>query len=194
MESKQGDVDTLLLDNTEESRLPCLRKYPNLDRVTILSFAFLLLFTAFNSADNLAAKILREDGYSSLGFYSMALLYLVFAVTGFFSKSLVPYLSSFFKPLPMILGSFCYFLRILSFLLPAYFGSNYHTLITISILIAAIFNGFGSGILWVAQGEYMSEAATDETKGFYFSYFIMIFMVSQIVGNLVAGLVITASG
>ena len=144
----------------------------------MLSLAFLMLFTAFNSADNLAAKVLREDGYKALGFYSMGLLYLVFSVTGFFSKTLVPYLSGFYKPLPMVLGSFCYFLRIISFLLPAYFGTNYHTLNTIVILLAAVFNGFGAGILWVAQGEYMSESATDATKGFFFSYFFVIFMFS----------------
>jgi MFS family permease len=51
-------------------------------------------------------------------------------------------------------------------------------------------NGFGAGLLWVAQGEYVTNCATDETKGFYFSYFFIIFMISQIVGNLVAGFVL----
>ena len=67
-----------------------MSKYHNLDRVTHVAIAFLLIFTAFNSADNLAAKVLREDDFAALGFYSMAALYLVFALTGFFSKAIVP--------------------------------------------------------------------------------------------------------
>jgi MFS family permease len=55
-------------------------------------------------------------------------------------------------------------------------------------------NGFGAGILWTAQGEYVTECATEETKGFYFSYFFIIFMISQIIGNLVAAFVLEYSG
>jgi len=164
--------------------------------------AFLLLFTAFNSADNLAAKVLKEDGFAGLGFYSMAALYLVFAITGFFSKGLVHKLSgtSETKRLPMFIGGLCYFVRILFFLLPAYFKTESHswltspTTITVLIIVTAMLNGFGAGILWVAQGEYLSLCATEATKGFYFSYFFVIFMVSQIIGNLVAGFVIRLSG
>jgi hypothetical protein len=84
-------------------------KYKNIDRVTHAAFAFLLLFTAFNSADNLAAKVLREDGFDALGFYSMAALYLMFALTGFFSKAIVHKMSGDAptKKLPMFLGGLC---------------------------------------------------------------------------------------
>ena len=70
-----------------------MAKYVNLDRVTLAAVAFLLLFTAFNSADNLAAKVLHEDSFQSLGFYSMAALYLAFAIAGFFAKAIVRTLS-----------------------------------------------------------------------------------------------------
>lgn len=62
------------------------------------------------------------------------------------------------------------------------------------IILTAVFNGFGAGILWVAQGEYVTLCATEETKGFYFSYFFIIFMISQIIGNLVAAFVLKFSG
>jgi hypothetical protein len=178
------------------------KKYANLDRVSVLSLAFLLIFTAFNSADNLAAKVLREDGFAGLGFYSIAALYLVFAITGFVSKGLVRKLSGKSESLriPMFIGGLCYFVRILFFLLPAYFKTESHswltspTSITVLIIVTAMLNGFGAGILWVAQGEYLSLCASEETKGFYFSYFFVIFMISQIIGNLVAGFVIRLSG
>lgn len=175
-----------LLDEGEKRKEGFFKKYRNLDRVSVLSIAFMLLFTAFNSADNLAAKILREDGFEGLGFYSMAALYLVFAITGFFSKGLVHKMSdnSETKRLPMFIGGLCYFLRIMFFLLPAYFKSESHswltspTTITVLIIVTAMFNGFGAGILWVAQGEYLSNCASEQTKGFYFSYFFFIFMIS----------------
>ena len=112
----------------------------------------MLLFTAFNSADNLAAKILREDGYDALGFYSMACLYLVFAITGFASKGIVNILRTerFGYRLPLFLGGTCYFLRIMCFLLPAYYGPDHHTLTSTLILVTAGLNGLGAGILWVS--------------------------------------------
>jgi hypothetical protein len=166
-------------------------KYRNLDRVTLAAFAFLLLFTAFNSADNLAAKVLREDGFEALGFYSMTALYLVFALTGFFSKAIVHKISGAgpTKRLAMAIGGLCYFLRIVCFLLPAAYHSYPHDssplpfylnqgFIAAAIILTAMLNGFGGGILWVAQGEYVTSCATEETKGFYFSYFFIIFMIS----------------
>ncbi len=171
-------------------------KYKNFDRVTLAAISFLLLFTAFNSADNLAAKILREDGYDALGFYSMACLYLVFAITGFFSKALVNSMKtkSLHYRLPLFLGGLCYFFRILCFLLPATYGRSHHTLTSSLILVTAALNGFGAGILWVAQSAYVTSCATPDTKGFYFSYFFIIFMISQIVGNLVAAFLLRYNG
>ena len=51
-------------------------------------------------------------------------------------------------------------------------------------------NGFGSGILWVAQGKYVGECASDHNKGFFFGYFWAFFMASQILGNLIAALIL----
>ena len=138
--------------NLLKPKVSFAEKYPNFDRVTVATLSFLLLFTAFNSADNLAAKVLRDDGYSELGFYSMSCLYLVFAITGFTSKALVNKLKtpSLGYRLPLFLGGTCYFFRILCFLLPATYGSNYHTVTSVLILVTAALNGFGAGILWVA--------------------------------------------
>jgi len=51
-------------------------------------------------------------------------------------------------------------------------------------IICAIVGGFGSSIIWVAQGQYFSKCATAETKGFYFGFFWSIYACSQIFGNL----------
>jgi len=126
----------------------------------------------------------------------MASLYLVFAITGFTSKALVSKLKtpSLGYRLPLFIGGICYFLRILCFLLPAIYGTSYHTLTSVLILLTAALNGFGAGLLWVAQSAYVTSCATASTKGFYFSYFFVIFMVSQIVGNLVAAFLLRYQG
>ena len=62
------------------------------------------------------------------------------------------------------------------------------------IIVTAILNGVGAGILWVSQAEYVTLCATEETKGFYFSYFFIIFMISQIAGNLGAAFMLRDHG
>ena len=58
------------------------------------------------------------------------------------------------------------------------------------MIISAVINGFGAAILWVAQGYYIADCANKQNKGFFYSYFWAIFMLSQILGNLIASLVI----
>lgn len=63
-----------------------------------------------------------------------------------------------------VIGSFCYSLYVASFILPAlkfenpdashwYYNSKF---IIASILMAAVVNGIGAAMLWVAQGWYIS--------------------------------------
>eukprot|EP00347_Sterkiella_histriomuscorum_P004956 403358441 len=178
-----------------------LDKYPNLDRVTILSFAFLLIFIAFDSADNLAAKAMKDDGFDSLGFYSMSVLYFVFALGSFFSTAIVNKIGYKYT---LFGGSLTYFVRQLCFILPAYYGEypsarNQSILMTQNfiyavVLVSSLINGLGCGILWTSEGKFVSSCATDETKGFFFGYFYLIFMSSQVFGNLIAALVLGSGG
>merc|ERR550532_835499 len=96
----------------------------------------------------------------------------------------------------MVLGAFCYWLYITSFLLPSasikYQGSMDFdkTLIEAVILISATLNGFGASILWVAKGRYISRIACDENKGTFNSIFWAFFMMSIIVGTLFAAVLL----
>lgn len=58
------------------------------------------------------------------------------------------------------------------------------------ILVAAVINGFGAAILWVAQGQYISRCANDKNKGEYNSIFWALFMCSGVVGNLMGAFVV----
>jgi MFS family permease len=64
------------------------------------------------------------------------------------------------------------------------------TLIEYLLVLTGAINGFGAGILWVAQGKFISECACDENKGFFNSFFWCFFMASNIIGNLVAGFIL----
>jgi hypothetical protein len=169
--------------------------YTNLDRITIISVGFLLLFIAFNSAANLSAEAMKADDLDGLGFYTMATLYFVFAFSSFFSTGIVNKMGT---KTSLVVGALCYFFWVLCFLCPAYYAQNKDSTLFllnrnfiyfISLFSAGV-NGFGAGILWVANGFYISECACDSNKGFFNSYFWAIFMMSQIFGNLIAAIVL----
>ena len=46
------------------------------------------------------------------------------------------------------------------------------------LVIFAVLNGFGAGILWCALGIYISEAATEKSKGYLFGIFWFFYMSS----------------
>jgi len=63
------------------------------------------------------------------------------------------------------------------------------------LYVGQVITGLGQSMIWVAQGEYISLCATDDTRGFYFGLFWSIYMSSQIFGNFTGAIIITrASG
>jgi MFS family permease len=64
------------------------------------------------------------------------------------------------------------------------------TFIQAMLIVTAAINGIGAGILWVAQGNFVSCCACDENLGFLHMYFWAFFMGSQISGNVIAGAVL----
>jgi len=63
--------------------------YTNFGRLCIITLAFTFIFTAFEATENFTSKALRDDDFNNLGFLSLALLYLVFALCSFFSTAIV---------------------------------------------------------------------------------------------------------
>ena len=59
-----------------------------------------------------------------------------------------------------------------------------------TVLLTSILNGFGIGVNQPAAGNYISDCASEKTKGFYFAFFWSFFMGSQIVGNLIGAYVL----
>lgn len=56
-----------------------------------------------------------------------------------------------------------------------FFSYGFVTVITI---ITSFLNGFGEGIAQPASGKFISDCATEKTKGFFFAYFWAFYMGS----------------
>eukprot|EP00347_Sterkiella_histriomuscorum_P010332 403376713 len=161
------------LNNTSSG----LGKYrQNIWQATHCSLNFFGLFTAFNAAQNVQSEALEEDG---------------FAVGCIFSSSVLNKIGDIKC---MALGSLINTPWIFAFALCGMKKENpedqsfYYRedFITFLIILLSIINGFGQAVQWVGQGKYLSDCATEETKGFFFSYFWVFYMSSQIFGNLIA--------
>ena len=97
--------------------------WTNIGQVTILSIGFLLLFTSFNTCQNFSSKVLKDDGFDNLGFYSLGLLYFVFAICSFFSTAIVRKIGK--VKISMSIGASCYALWVICFLLPSFYQKYY---------------------------------------------------------------------
>lgn len=160
----------------------------NIGQVTIISLAFLLIFTAFGTCQNFASKIMKLNGFRDLGNISLAMLYLFFAFGGFFSTAIINRIKSL--RLSLCLAGLSYSSWIICFIPPSLHSETnkeewpmLHSnacrkLIQVSLILSAMINGLGAGILWVSQGKFISICASDSNRGFINAYFWMIFMSS----------------
>ena len=130
-------------------------QHKNLDRVTVLSVGFLMVFIAFNSAANLSGQALTNDGLDNLGFLTSAFLYLVFAFTSFFAAPLVTWMG---PEVSLFVGGLCYSFWVLCFIPAAFYPDHKDDgsflfeksfIYGLSFFSSAV-NGVGAGILWVA--------------------------------------------
>jgi hypothetical protein len=67
----------------------------------------------------LTTKVLKDNGFGQLGYYSLAVSFMLFGMFSFLSAPIVRKLGS---RISLSVGSFCFGLRICSFLLPIYFA------------------------------------------------------------------------
>jgi fluoride ion exporter CrcB/FEX len=88
---------------------------PNFWLLILISLGFLLLFTAFSTAQNLTTKILEDNDFGKLGFYALAVLYCTFGCFSFLSAPIVTYLGN---KLSLFIGAMCYVVYNAIFILP----------------------------------------------------------------------------
>ena len=96
--------------------------------------------------------MLEKSNFGSMGFYSLAVLNVVFALSSFVAP---PFVNKCGERFTMFLSALCYSTYIASFILasvPDQFPDkeiNRPLFITL-LFVGAIINGFGCAILWVA--------------------------------------------
>lgn len=156
--------------------------------VIVVSFAFLLLFTSFQSLQNLQSSLNKDN---NLGLISLIVIY----------ASLI--LSCMFVP-PVLIGILrCKWTLVLSMgCYSAFIAANYYprwyTLAFSSILV-----GFGAAPLWSSKCAYLTTTAIAYAKANnedqdvvitrFFGIFFMIFQSAQVWGNLISSVVLQQS-
>ena len=176
--------------------------WTNFPQLVLVSSAFLLLFTAFNTCGNLITKILNDDKLGNLGFLAILVLYVCFSASSFFSTAIVNKIGR--SGLSMSIGAAGYAIFIACFILPAFMAKKVHdtghvpdsgflskTPIYICYFISAAACGVGAGIIWTAQGSWVNRAACESNKGFYNSFAWAMFMASNIIGSAIAGAIMS---
>ncbi|KFO20788.1 protein unc-93 homolog A isoform X1 [Fukomys damarensis] len=156
----------------------------SLKNVLVISFGFLLLFTAYGSLQNLQSSLHSEGG---LGVATLSSLYGAVLLSSMF---LPPIFIKRFGCKWTIIGAMgCY----VAFSL-GNFKSSWYTLVPTSVLL-----GLGAAPLWSAQCTYLTILGNSQARKVgelgknvvnkYFGVFFFIFQSSGVWGNLISSLV-----
>lgn len=172
----------------EETKKTKNQKYLNLPNVVYLGFLFLVGYIPFMTVQNLITEIEKANHFDSLGFQLLAVLYLFQMIGAILGASIA---SKIGMKLTFGIGFVCLSMMVFCQILTAWRaqknqkdnqdGSSFLTskaFVIPTLFICHIISGFGQAIIWIAQGEYISECGTEETHGFFFALFWAFYMAS----------------
>lgn len=156
--------------------------------LAVLCLAFFTLMSAYSSIQNLQSSVVP----GKLGYWSLAAAYAGFCFCSLLVSSTA---TEILKPkYTLVLGSAAY-----TALLAANIYPRAYTL-----LPAAAINGIGAGLIWTAQGAYLTNTAVNYAKaigqpvlsvmGLFNGIFICNVQMSQLVGNLLGSLILLFGG
>lgn len=143
--------------------------------VVLVGVAFLVIFSAFNTAQDYATTLLGR----SLGNIALSVLYAAFIASLFVSPRITQRLG---HKASLIGGGACYGIFMTAQL--TYFGtggSSGH--FAMLVVFAAGVNGFGASLLWTAQGNLLAAASNEENRGSRAGLFWALFMGCFVVGS-----------
>lgn len=150
-------------------------------RIIYLGISFMIMFTSYNSLQNIVSKLYEEYDYKNLGQTALLLIYGAFGVNVIFSSFIVKKLgykkSMFFASLGYGIFEATGLLIVTEIDIP-------HWVVWIAVVLGAIICGVSASTIWVAQGAYTSQVADETRKSELFGLFWALMMSSQIIGNL----------
>lgn len=142
--------------------------------IVVLGFAFMFMFTAFQTCGNIEQTVLisfNSTDFHGSGYTSMAIIYGVFSASNLIAPSVVtvvgPQLSMFFSGL-------LYSAYIAMFIYP----------FTWSFYTASVAVGVGAAVLWTAQGNVLATNSSERTIGRNSGIFWALLQFSLFFGNL----------
>ncbi|XP_011870082.1 PREDICTED: UNC93-like protein MFSD11 [Vollenhovia emeryi] len=144
--------------------------------VMILSWGFMLVFTAFQTMSNIEKTVLNsiteeDPSFHGNAYVSLAIIYAVFATCNWLAPS---YISVTGPRVAIVTGACCYVLFIASFFYP-----HEALLYSMSLLV-----GIGAALMWTGHGQYLTENSDNHTMSRNAGIFWAIFQTSQFAGNL----------
>lgn len=137
--------------------------------VLCMSFAFMLLFSAFNTVQGFCTSLL-PDG---LGNISLTVCYATVVVVVIFAPAIVRVLG---EPLAMLMGAGCYCVYMSSLI------ASDRTL----LLVCSVVLGFGGSVLWVSSATYLTRCSAEHERARNTGIFWSLFQMSAVIGNLSA--------
>ena len=108
-----------------------------------------------------------------------------------------PFVHTFGVRSSLIIGSVCFFVWIILIIIPLVLPANTDFLLTFvysTSLIGGVILGFGSSIIWVANGKQLKDVGTDGSGSFYLGLFWSIFSISGVVSNIIGSVMIDKGG
>lgn len=158
-----------------------LTKKQQYSRIIYLGISFMIMFTSFNSLQNIVSKLYDEYNFKNMGQTAVMAIYAAFGVTTLFSSFIVKKLG--YKK-AMFCASLGYGVFQSTGLLIVTEIDIPHPVIWVAVILGALICGVSASVLWVAQGAYTSQVADENRKSQLFGLFWALMMSSQILGNL----------
>ena len=156
-------------------------------RIIFMGLSFMIMFTSFNSLQNIVSKLYEEYNYQNMGQTAILFLYAAFGVSTFFTSFIVKTLgykkTLFFSSLGYAIFQATGLIIVTELNIP-------RVLVWFIIILGAMICGISASALWVAQGAYTSAVASEDKKSQLFGLFWGLMMSSQIFGNLLTTFVL----
>lgn len=167
----------------------------NIEKVIHMSFGFLLVLLSFNSCASISSKLLKDQGFKSLGNITLALTYVIVAGGSPFASALVMKTSSRFA---VKIGSLAYLFYVLGLFLPTirehYPDSDLFIFnkgfVTFVIIFCSCIKGFGGSMFWVGGLSYIRECSHESTKGLFFAVLYSFSNSSHLIGSLMSAFIL----
>ncbi|KAM8947795.1 UNC93-like protein MFSD11 isoform 2-T2 [Pelodytes ibericus] len=142
--------------------------------VIILGYAFMFMFTAFQTSGNVAQTVissLNNTDFHGSGYTSLAIIYSMFAASNLIAPSVVAICGC---QISMFLSGLVYSAYVAMFIQP--FTWSFYTL---SVLV-----GIAAAVLWTAQGTCLTINSDEGTIGRNSGIFWALLQFSMLFGNL----------